>query len=72
MSDYKKMTFAELAGVIETVWLEVKRRNPIGVNFYIGGFAQAIHDLSEIDLAEKDNPTCEAGPGIDKPKRGKK
>ena len=63
-SDFKKLTFNQLALVVESVWAEVKRRNPIGVNMYGGGFAQAAFDLREIEEAEKDNPTCEAGPGV--------
>ena len=69
MNDLKKMTFAQLAEVVESVWLEVKRRNPIGVNFYYFPFSSASKNLREIGKAEKDNPTCEAGPGIDKPKK---
>ena len=62
MNDLKKMTFAQLAEVVESVWLEVKRRNPIGVNFYYFPFSSASKNLREIGKAEKDNPTCEAGP----------
>ena len=71
MNDLKKMTFAELAEVVVSVWAEVKRRNPIFVNSYETPFAVAVMNLREIGEAEKDNPTCEAGPGIDKPKKRK-
>jgi hypothetical protein len=64
--DLKKMTFAQLVGVVESVWLEVKRRNPIGVNMYGGPFSAAAANLREIGKAEKSNPTCEAGPGVKK------
>jgi len=50
----------------------VKRRNPIFVNSYETPFAVAVMNLRQIGKAEKDNPTCESGPGIDKPKKGKK
>ena len=63
--DLKKMTFTDLAEVVESIWAEVKRRNPIGVNMYGGGFAQAAFDLREIEAAEMDNPTCEVGPGVE-------
>ena len=69
MKDLKNMTFSELAEVVESVWLEVKRRNPIGVNAYMSPFYVCRSLLRKIGLAEKGNPTCEAGPGIDKKKR---
>jgi len=68
----KKMTLAELAEVVMSVWVDVKRRNPIFVNSYETPFAVAVMNLRQIGKAEKDNPTCESGPGIDKPKKGKK
>ena len=72
MNDFKKMTFAELAEVVVSVWAEVKRRNPIFVNSYETPFAVAVMNLRQIGEAEKDNFTCEAGPGIDKPGKGRK
>lgn len=63
--DCTKMTFAQMAEVIESVWLEMKRRNPIGINFYEQPFRIASASCKEIGLAEIDNPSCEAGPGID-------
>jgi hypothetical protein len=62
MTDLKQMTFTQLAEVVESVWLEVKRRNPIFVNAYHAPFLAASKNLREIGKAEKDNPTCEAGP----------
>lgn len=65
MLDCTQMTFEQMSDIVRSLWLEVKRRNPIGVNFYKGQFAVAIAALDEIGEAEKENPTCEAGPGID-------
>jgi hypothetical protein len=64
MNDLKKMTFAQLAEVVVSVWAEVKRRNPIFVNSYETPFAVVVMNLRQIGKAEKDNPTCEAGPKV--------
>jgi hypothetical protein len=63
--DYKKLTFLQMANMIRAIWEEMKRRNPIGINFYGSPFAGAVSALEEIHHAEKDHHTCEAGPGID-------
>jgi hypothetical protein len=63
--DLQKMTFAQMAVLVQSIWVEMKRRNPIGINFYEGPFHLAIIHLVEIGLGEEHNPTCEAGPGID-------
>lgn len=60
--DYTALTFDEMADDVAAMLSELKRRNPIGVNAYLGGFDQLYRDLREISEAEKDNPTCEAGP----------
>lgn len=63
--DLTKMTFEQMAHRIQAIWLEMKRRNPIGINFYEGPFYEAQARLMEIHRAEQINPTCEAGPGVD-------
>lgn len=67
--DLTKFTWLEMALVIRMLWTEMKRRNPIGINCYEGAMGGAYFAIDEIAKAEKGNPTCEAGPGIDKPKR---
>jgi hypothetical protein len=69
--DFSQFTWRELGLVVRALWTEMKRRNPIGINCYEGALANAFFAVDEITKAEKSNPTCEAGPGIDKPKRKK-
>jgi hypothetical protein len=57
--DYTKLTWNELALVILNVWVEMKRRNPIGINMYGGLLAHAYEAVKEIAEAELDNPTSE-------------
>lgn len=63
--DYTKLTWNELADVIIGVWLEMRRRNPIGINMYSRPLMTAYHAVKEIAEAEKDNLTAEAGPGTE-------
>jgi hypothetical protein len=65
--DYTKLTWGELAEVIRSVWHEMKRRNPIGINCYGAPFQTAFAYLVEIEEAEKENPTAEVGPGAFNP-----
>ena len=53
--DYTKLTWGELAEVIRSVWHEMKRRNPIGINCYGAPFQTAFAYLVEIEEAEKEN-----------------
>lgn len=57
--DLTKYTFGEMGMLIWDIWIEVKRRNPIGVNFYGSYFADAVKVCCEIDAAELENPTCD-------------
>lgn len=57
--DYSKVKFAEMADDVVAMQLELKRRNPIGVNLYVPAFVSLALDLREIAAAEKENPTCE-------------
>jgi hypothetical protein len=57
--DYTKLTWNELALVILNVWVEMKRRNPIGINMYGGALSGAYNAVKEIAEAELDNPTSE-------------
>jgi hypothetical protein len=66
------MSFYGLANVVMSVWMEMKRRNTIGINMEERAFHDAVLSLYVIHQAEQTNPTAEAGPGIDKPKKGKK
>ena len=64
--DLTKLTWNELASLILDVWFAMKRRNPIGINMYGGALHGAYAAVKEIADAEDDNPTAEAGPGVDK------
>lgn len=57
-----KMSFLEMADLINLIWLEMKRRNPIGINFYEPDMLRSVEAVKEIHYAELDNPTCEEGP----------
>jgi hypothetical protein len=70
--DYTTLTWGEMAEIIVSIWREMKRRNPIGINCYQSPMFNAVAAIDEIAKAEKYNPTCEAGPGIDKPKGKRK
>lgn len=65
MIDLSKASFEEMAKEVLAMWNELKRRNPIGVNFYGEYFKLTASVLQEIHEAELVNPTCEEGPGID-------
>lgn len=57
--DLESASFAELAKLVRAIRTELERRNPIGVNMYTAGLAQAAQDLDEIHNAELSNPTCD-------------
>lgn len=63
--DYTQLAWEEMVAVIRALQIEMKRRNPIGINMYMGPMYAAHAALDEIARAEKDHPTCEAGPGVD-------
>jgi hypothetical protein len=65
------MTYAEMAETVRLLWAEVKRRNPLGVNSYIG-LRHAAADLREISEAEAGLFTSECGPKEPKVKRARK
>ena len=56
------MSWHELARLVDAVKYEVKRRNPIGVNFYIPVLDGAVEALTEIADAEASHFTSECGP----------
>lgn len=62
MLDCSQLTYQQMADLVRAVWIELKDRNPIGVNAYTAALAQAVTDLEEIHEAEIDNFTSESGP----------
>lgn len=62
MLDCSQLTWEQMSDLVRAVWLETKRRNPLGVNAYQPMFQTTIDALDEIDEAERNNPTSEAGP----------
>lgn len=60
--DLTGFTFKDLSALVLNIWLEVKRRNPIGVNWYGSHFMVTANALQEISEGEKSNPTSENGP----------
>lgn len=62
MLDCTELTWEQMSDIVRALWLEMKRRNPIGVNLYANAFGEVINILDSVGLAEEDNPTCEAGP----------
>ncbi len=69
MLDCSQLTYAQMADIIRAIWLEVKRRNPIGVNAYARSMMSALESMTEIADAEADNFTSEHGPIEPRPKR---
>jgi len=64
--DFTKLTWEQMRDVVRALQIEMKRRNPIFINAYMGPLYAAHANLDEIAKAEKNHPTSEAGP------RGKK
>jgi hypothetical protein len=64
--DCTKMTWCEMRDVVRALVIEMKRRNPIGINLYTGPLYSAYAGLDEIAKAERVHRTAEHGPGIDK------
>lgn len=71
-TDLSKMTYRQMADLIEAVGVEVKRRNPIGVNMYLQPVRVAWAMISEIADGEASNFTSECGPREPKPSRRKR
>ena len=70
--DVTKITYAQMAGIVLDIAQEVKRRNPIFVNFYVRPIEQAVDSLLEISGGEKGNFTSEHGPKETNVKRKRK
>ena len=60
--DVSAMTYRDMADLVNAVRVEVKRRNPVFVNFYIASLLSAEAMLREISRGEKHNFTSESGP----------
>lgn len=64
--DLSQLSFLEFSQLILLIWEEMKRRNPIGINFYKGQMLETASSLREIYFGEISNPTCEEGPEVSK------
>lgn len=62
MLDYSNLTYKQMADIVRSIAVEVKKRNPIFVNAYLQPIYDAIASLEEISGGEVDNPTSESGP----------
>jgi hypothetical protein len=62
MLDCTEMTWSQMSEIVHSVWVEMKRRNPIGINAYAPAVRRASDLLDEISEAEADNFTSETGP----------
>lgn len=60
--DYSKLTWMEMSEIVHHIWVEMKDRNPIGINCYAPAVNHAADLLNEIARAEADNFTSECGP----------
>ncbi len=65
MIDYTKLSFQQMADEIESMRIELKRRNPIFVNLYTPDLDNAVSALEEIHQCELRNPSCEYGLGVE-------
>jgi len=70
MVECSGLTYCEMAQIVNDIRLEVKRRNSIGVNLYVGALERAALDLWEISGGEQGNFTSECGPKEPRRKRG--
>ena len=61
MIDYKCLTWEDMSAIVNEIAIEMKRRNPIGINMYAPTVKAAAYLLKEIADAEADNPTSEVG-----------
>lgn len=59
MLDCKELTWEQMAEIVHSIWVEMKERNPIGINMYAPTVKAASELLDEIAEGEKDNPTSE-------------
>lgn len=59
---FKDMTYKQMADMVSAISIEVKRRNPIMVNWYMLPITTAIIALQEISAGEAYNFTSECGP----------
>ena len=60
--DLSKMTYRQMANLVEGIGVEIKHRNPIGVNLYMQPLRVAWAAVSEIADGEASNFTSECGP----------
>jgi hypothetical protein len=60
--DCTKLTWMEMSKIVLSIHKEMKRRNPIGVNFYAGHVKCAADLLEEIAGGEAYNFSSECGP----------
>lgn len=59
MLDCKELTWSQMSELVHSVWVEMKKRNPIGINAYAPAVKHAADLLDELSDAESDNPTCD-------------
>ena len=62
MLDCSELTYQAMADIVRSIRIEVKKRNPIFVNAYIGAISVCIDALDEISSGEEENPTSEIWP----------
>lgn len=62
MLDCSEMSWEQMSGIVHSIWKEMKRRNPIGINMYAPAVKYASDLLDEIAEAEAEHATSEAGP----------
>ncbi len=70
--DLSKLTYRQMANLIEGIGAEIKHRNPIGVNLYMPPLRYAWTAVDEIANGEASNFTSESGPKEPKPKKPRK
>jgi len=59
---YPELTWKQMSKIVSNIHKEMKRRNPIGINFYACYVETAAAALLEISGGEADNFTSECGP----------
>lgn len=62
MLDCSQLTWTQMSEIVHSIWVEMKKRNPIGINMYAPTVKAASYLLGEIAEGEADNFTSESGP----------
>lgn len=61
--EYQTLDYKQMANIVEEIAKEVKRRNPLLVNFYVKYLNDAVRALMEFHCMETDQPEMDEDQG---------